>query len=454
MKAVTLLRRGALITLLLLTGLILITAVVNLPVFDEQLNPELASMMHSSHGTNPEGNAYVAIWGLNAVAGRDMVDAGKRLVERNQENLNNKGLDALSAQDYQEILGANDTKEAWLNDFNCSARTTLGCLSSVQSNLENMDLESDRSQSLIARHQRILQMQTFANWTDNSFTYSAPFPPYGLVLQLSLVKLGWLSDSGSSAEFIEQLSLDMHFWRMMLAGGSELIDKMFGIAGIWNDLQLLSDYMATHELSETERQTIASLLQPLTRSELNIGSSFIAEQRSVFNTLNLILDGKKPADLGALINSWLIQPGATQNSYYENMTKPLLHLSALSRAEFAANTHLVNGFRRSSGHDGAKQMSTVWPGTPYNIGGKIYLKLVSGYPSAYIARVHDLNSMIALVKLQLNLQSEDAEPLANILASKDLQEQGIKYEREEGWLGFDCLYGRRSICKIELYETQ
>lgn len=446
--------------LLLFVVLIFITAMVNFSVFDERLNPELAAMTQTSDNANPEDNAYVAIWGLKALTGRDMVAAGKRLIERKQENLNNKGFDTLDTQDYQDILGVDNTEETWLNGFSCTARTTIGCLSSTQSSIESMDLESDRSQLLMARHQRILQMPVFTNRTANTFTYLTPFPPYMLVLKLSQIKLARLSVSGSSAEVIEQLSVDMRFWRMMLENGTELIAKMVGNAGLWNDLQFLSDYMRTHDLSEIEKQALESILRPLTQTELNIADSFIYEQQSVFQTLNLVLQGQKLPDLGPLVSNWLIQPNATQNSYYENMIKPMLYLSELPRAEFATKTYIVNGIRRALDHDGATEMSKVWPGTPYNIGGKIFLKHVSGYYSAYIARTHDLNSMIALVNLQSDLNAENPDSIANILAginsggleiNKELIEQGLKFDSKEGWLQFDCLYGTRSICKIKLF---
>ena len=133
--------------------------------------------------------------------------------------------------------------------------------------------------------------------------------------------------------------------------------------------------------------------------------------------------------------------------------------SGLSAAEFAAQTHLNTGSRKAYGRDAVDAMTTIWPGTLYNLGGKVFLSKVLGYPADYVARVHDLNGMISLVKLQLSLQAEEVENIEQVLStldsgnpqlSKELAGKALRFDPKEGWLQFDCLYGR-SICKIRLF---
>ena len=62
---------------------------------------------------------------------------------------------------------------------------------------------------------------------------------------------------------------------MMLAQGSELIDKMFAIAGIWTDVQFLSEYLTAHDLSGDDLRLAMSLLAPLSANELNLEDAFI-----------------------------------------------------------------------------------------------------------------------------------------------------------------------------------
>lgn len=461
MKPSILIRRVVIAFISLCVAFILITVLVNLPVFDEELRPEVANILLPLQIPPHENNAYIAIWGISAAADKDIVEAGVRLVERYHHNREENELDALTPEDYVEILGTKSPNEEWLKSYSCNARTQLGCLSIIRASLQAAPVTSQRSQLLLDRHQYILQMSGFGNWADSSYTSTTPLPPYISMLKLSQLKLANLYDSDSSADFLKQLAIDMRFWRMMLEHGSELIDKMFGIAGIWTDVQYLSEYMAIHKLSQDEARFVRSLLNPLTRDELNLENAFKSEQRTLFKTL--AIGNHSLPDFGPLVNSWLIQTNATQNSYYQHITKPVLDLSVLSGAEFATQTHSREqqdeGEKKAYGRDAVDAMTTIWPGTLYNLGGKIFLSKMLGYPADYIARVHDLNSMIGLVNLQLSLQSEEVESIERVLSKLDsasphlseaLVDKALKFDPEGGWLQFDCLY-KASLCKIKLY---
>lgn len=457
MKPSTLLRRLLLMVVSLTTALMLIAALVNLSVFDEDLIPELSDIMQAEQSPPHNDNAYLAMWGISATADRDMIDAGVGLVERSRENRGTHGQDTLTASDYMEILGKESPDEAWLDGFQCNARTTTGCLSAISANLKETPVTSQRAQLLFERHQHILQMTTYYNVFDLSHT--SPLPPFVILLKLSRIELARLAGSDSPMGFMEQISVDMRFWKMILEDGSSVLDKMIGVAGMWNDLQFLSDYLASNELSGSERQFARSLLGPLTDSQLDISDSFKSEQRVVSRTLDLILNHRSTFDFGPLVSAWLIQPNATLNSHYQHLINPLLHLSALSRVDFAAQTRIVDGIRRTTDNADVEEMTRIWPGTPYNLGGKIFLKRISGGYSAYIARVHDLNSMIGLVDLQLQLLSKSMVSIEDLLdhpdqgelqISEELKGKDLEFDANDGWLQFECLYGQRSLCKIRL----
>ena len=458
MKSSKLFRRIVITVVMLPIAFLLIAWLVNLSFFDEDLNPDVASILQPVQRPPHEGNAYFAAWGISATADKDMIESGVRLVERYHDNGAKSGLDTLTPDDFVDILGAADLDEAWLSDYSCTARTSYGCLANARRNLQKGSVTSSRSQLMLARHQQILQMQFFKNWGRSSFT--SPIPPYWTVLKLSQLKLASLSDSNLQSEFLQQLQLDMQFWKMMLVQGSELIDKMFGIAGIWTDVQFLSEYLTTHDLSGDDLRLARSLLAPLTANELNLADAFIFEQRTLY--LSLDKDGHSLSDFGPLVSPWLIQVNATSNSYYKHVIEPVVYLSGLTGAEFFEQTPMREQRNRSKsnahGRDAVDAMTTVWPGTLYNLGGKVLLSKLLGYPADYIARVHDLNSMISLVGLQLSMQVAEIDTGADILkevASAGsgmntlLAGKGLSFDPADGWLQFDCLY-ERSFCKIKL----
>ena len=86
MKFSILLRRMALTLVSLAIAFILTALLVNLSVFDEDLKPEVASILQPVQVPPHEDNAYFAIWGMIATADKDVVETGVRLVERYQHN--------------------------------------------------------------------------------------------------------------------------------------------------------------------------------------------------------------------------------------------------------------------------------------------------------------------------------------------------------------------------------
>lgn len=452
MKFSILLRRVAMTIVSLAIVFILTTLLVNLSVFDEDLGPEVTSILQPVQTPPYENNAYFAIWGMTAADEKEIVETGARLVERYHHNREKNGLDALTTEDYAEILGATNLEEEWKKNYQyCNPRTKYGCLAELRTELRSTPITSQRLLLMLERHEHILNMSIYKKSGRNSF--QSPLPAYGTAMKLSQIKLAILYDSDTSSDFLKQLAVDIQFWKMLLEQGSELIDKMVGVAGIWADVQHLSEYLTTHELSEDETRLVMSLLTPLTKDELDIGEAFKSEQRALFLPLTnpnvYTLPGLTPA-----VANWLTQTNATQNSFYQHITAPMLRLSSLTEAEFAKHIR-----EQPTGRNAVDDMITIWPGSLYNLGGKILLAQLLGSPADYIARVHDVNNMISLVKLQLSLQAEEAVPLESVLSelnsanpqsSEVLAGRALKYDAGEGWLQFDCL-DKPSLCGIKLF---
>lgn len=439
--------------------LLFIAWLVNLPVFDQELLPEVASIALPAKLPPHQGNAYFAMWGISTAADKDMLESGVRLLERYLERRSREEADPYTVSDYIEILGNDRPDEAWLEEFSCNTRTQYGCLTKARNSLQTIAMSSQRARLMLDRHQQILLMTIFQAWADHSF--SSPLPPYWTTLKLSQLKLAGLSKSGTPKEFLKQLAIDMRFWKMMLADGSLLIDKMFAIAGIWTDIQFLSEYLTENNLSNAEKKLVMSLVHPLTDDELNIAEAFLSEQRSLFTTLDL--NDLALSAYGPLIAPWLMQNNATQNTYYQYITQPVVYLSGLSGADFFAQTPLREQKNRNRqdahGREAVENMTRIWPGTLYNLGGKVLLSKLLGYPADYVARIHDLNSMISLVEFQLSLKSDNADSIEQEiskinsdarLSASMFAGRKLTFDQQHGWLEFDCQY-QRSACKIKLY---
>ena len=74
-------------------------------------------------------------------------------------------------------------------------------------------------------------------------------------------------------------------------------------------------------------------------------------------------------------------------------------------------------------------------------------------PTDYIARVHDLNGMISLVKLQLQLKDSAKDAVSSLINQSAIKNpytgKAMDYDAENNWLGFDCL-GKSAQCRVKL----
>lgn len=238
---------------------------------------------------------------------------------------------------------------------------------------------------------------------------------------------------------------------MLLANGNELMDKMVGVSGLWTDLQFLSELVLAQDLEASELLIAKSLLQPLTANELNIGAIFESEQRTLHRELNrgaqsIIYD----YGIGGHGIRWLLQKNATLNLYYRQVATRSLAWSKLSALEFAAAMQSPDKVQQSAAKG---SMINLWPSTLYNFGGKFVLPWFDLHPEDYIGRVHDLNGLIRLVKLQLALESKGTATIQGFLQTTNLTDPytgtAMSFDADTRWLEFDCL-DRSSHCRIKL----
>ncbi len=430
---------------------IFIVIFVNFSAFDEELSPEVAESLKPVKMPPVNENAFFAIWGLSASNDKNVIHAGSALITRYLENKEQRDLDEITADDYTEILGGKDLDASWEDRYErCTARSEYGCMAKLAHQLSNEPIDDPRLILMLSRYEQITQMSNFQHI--GHLTFVSPLPPYGLLMKLRRLKTASALNSESSSEFIQQINQDLNFWRMLLKNGNSLIDKMIAVAGIWSDLQVLSELLKNHtEITADEFQLVNTMLTPLSKQELNISEAFEFEQRAFYNTLTSI----KPAQLEmafGLSSSpifWLMQTNATINDYQQYFIHPINRLSELSSKDFyqAINDKANCCFQE------LKSLSDFSPNSLYNLGGKLLLPATLIQAQDYIARVHDLNGVISLVRLQLLLKTVPDEQVEESINSSNITNpytgEPMIYDRKDKWLGFECL-NEGSFCKIKI----
>lgn len=427
-----------------------IITLVNLPIFDEELSPEVTETLKQVKMPPVSENAFFAIWGLSASNNKNMVDTGSALITRYRENREQKNLDEITAEDYAEILGGANLDTSWEDEYEwCTARKKFGCAAKLASQLENKPIDNPRLILMLERYEQITQMSNYQHI--DHLTFASPLPPYGMLMKLRRLKMANVLYSETSSKLIQRFKQDLIFWKMILKNRDTLIDKMVAVASIWSDLQILSEFLKTRsDISVNDLQLIDNMLSPLSPQELDISNAFEFEQQAFYNSLTSnnseLLESA--FNLSSTPISWLIQPNATINDYQEYFVQPVNQLNDLSSKEFYK---AIN--RTSCCFKELETLVSFSPTSFYNLGGKLILSKSLFGAQDYIARVHDLNGVISLVRLQLQIKKYPDRSIGELINHSEITNpytgESLIYDKNDNWLGFECL-NKGSFCKIKI----
>ncbi len=458
----TLMFKRVLIPLIGLIGLfIVIVWVINLSIFDEKFNPKITSSYNLAETPKLEDNAFIAILGLLASSDlsssdQDFINKGVKVAELIQSNSVAKSPNQLTDMDYTSILGPLDRDEKWLSLYqSCTPRSNYGCLAKHRKQIKDDLITDKRLKVMLQRYDQIIAMSQYQQFK-HLFHY--PIQSVNVLVKLHQIKLAQTYNSASSDEFLNTLSHSLQFWKMMLAEGATMLDKMVAVAGIWSDVQYLSEFIRETQLNEEQLIMLNQLLAPLSKSELDIGEAFYVEQIELVKLINNPSSDKIEYFSGEkyyLLNK-LIQPNATANAYFK-IVKSLVKLGKLSTEELIKRK---NACTQSNPRDVSSCVllrtntsSAYALSNLYNIGGKtIFINTSNNYED-YIYRTHDLNNMIRLVNLQLQLKLKSDMPVQSAISQSNLTNlytgSPMVYDKENNWLGFVCL-NKHSKCRIKL----
>ena len=430
----------------ILLGIYLIT--VNLAIFDEDLKPEINSLLESAAMPANKDNAYIALLGLKSDESQNMFYAGEQIVANYQRQLENPGDFSDSIGEYGEYEIDKSLDAFWLEALDgCNDRIDDSCLKPHSEKLKNIQTDSARLNALLNRYQQLLLAKDFSEIDNVSF--NMPTPAYIYAIKLGKIQIINLYNAKNYSAMLRQIKADMAFWRMVLRQGKSLIAKMVAVSRIWGNIEYMSELLKEESLSSADLQLVKELASPLTRSELDIGKSFVWEFRhTIYFFENLPLSEK-------LIS----QTNASVNTSYELTTAPLICLSKLDASKFGS---FYNDWKQSKHQEICNIQSSRTDHFSnllnlYNIAGRVHLPESSElYASDYIARVRDLNGMFKLLKLKLDLRNAESlsiEQLSRLTSKNSEFDDYTIYINDENKLGFECLskgVGKGSTCHLSL----
>ncbi len=434
---------------LVLMTLLLLFAAAQMPVFDQPLRQELQKLERTKTVRPPPENAFISLLALRSGFDKNIFHVGAALSSRLESN-RKKGLNGLSNDDFLELMGAPIHPSDWSQSFTgCAPRRAADCVPELLEQLAGVDPHTQALGLMMDRYRVITGSPVYESelaFLPRSPVQSSTRWPFDTLLRLSqLVSIMVYRDRPE--DFLAHAGADIEFWRRMLANGETMIEKMVALAAVWHNVKLLHEFIGHKgDLNPLESAQVERSLAPLTREQSDISSAFLSETRLMNHWID---DASRGFPKGVL--RWLEQPTATKNLFYAVFTEPLIRLAPLPAGEFA---RLIRHGQLPSRPPALEALDALSLGSLYNPGGRL---LVSQHWCRdcydYIARVHDLNSMIGIVRLHRHMSLAAWADSSDRLPTKTWNDPDLGHEitidHAARLMHFDCL-SLGSVCQLKL----
>lgn len=423
-------------------ALLVLAVVVNLPVFDEALLPEVKAIQDIKAEPYGSDNAYPAMLAFSGPPNDDFIGSIRKVRELLNQKVKNEGLDYLNDKEYDQLIRSGyEYDYTWRQQTpNCSSRREKNCIDKYLVSLNEDLLNNPRLLEMLTRYAKVIR---YTHYSDpKKMTIGAPIVAYGHVLDVKKVYLLKALVEQNPAEFIDEVLLDLGFWRRVLIDSHLMISKMIAVASISDTIQIISLGIRQNRFSVEQLNTIQSHITLLSPVEMNMGETFRHEFKYGMEMVNA-------AEAEAAIGwtSWInfFQPKASHNANYEYFVQPATALSKKSAAD-------VYDFYTGSKNQLASPVS--WsPTMLYNPTGKLMLKNILPAYQDYFARMHDLNGMVLLLKLQIETvldgHLDEHAVIAGSKYKNPYTAEPMIYDATGKIISFACL-DKHSVCEIRL----
>lgn len=423
-------------------ALFLLMVVINLPVFDEELLPEVNAIKNIKAKPYGEDNAYSAILALSSKPGPSLEQASQIIRDHLNQQIATNGKDYLTQEAYQQLVGKSH-EDSWKSlYYSCKSRTEKNCMESLIDDLKGKSINDPRLREQLKRYADLIDMKAYKGATQ--LDINSPYVGIGSTQQLKRIFLADAYINQSSDVYLQYWGQDFKFWRMVLAESHLLITRMLSIASVTNSVDSLSTAIRQGALSPQQLIQIQRQIKPLSKSELDMGTTFEYEFKYGVSWFDA---AEHQGGIGNLIENALYQPKATQNLNYEYITKRLIQVSALDSKGF---------YLQVTGKDPVVKFTKPFnwsPTTLYNPVGKQLIGYAIPAYNDYISRAHDLNGMISLLKLQIEITVKPNQKIENIIQSSQHTNpytgDPMMYNKDTNSIYFECL-DPHSSCELVL----
>ena len=306
--------------------------IINLSIFDEELLPEIQAIKDIKTKSYTKNNAYPAMVAINGPSGMSLQDASTKIRIKLNEKIKRSGLDYLSHDELNDLIG-NGHDKSWKDAYgSCGSRTDNDCMSKIFSEVKENPIADARLIEQLVRYNDFIQHEDYQEMIQLDF--SAPFGPYGPIINLKRLFLADSYANHSSKSYLNLVMKDMIFWRMVLKNANWLITKMVTIATLNDDINSLSTSIKQLHFNADQLTHLQHLITPLNSDEISMVRVFEFEFKYGMNVLDEALENGEITELTNASTPFFYQHQATHNYSYLNITKPLKKASLMNSNEY------------------------------------------------------------------------------------------------------------------------
>ncbi len=442
------LKRTFLYLLAFMLFMLVLMVVINLPAFDEDLLPEVQAIKNIQAQPYSANNAYPALIAINGPSGKTLKQATQEVREFLNHKIQTTGIDYLTYEESDELLGKGHDK-SWQNIYHsCNSRADRNCMEQLYNELQDRPIMDARLIEQLSRYNAFIEYPDYKEATQLKF--DSPLPSYGALLKLKRIYLANLYANQDLHVYLDQVIKDLKFWRMVLKNSKYLLTKMIAVATIYDDIHSLSAAIRRGHLGAEELEGLLNNMYTLNAAEMDLSQVFEYELKTGiewYETAESADDLGKVFSLWNMFNGLFYQPKATVNFNYLNTTEPLKNLSLLNAEKFY---QLVNV------EQWAKDFSPTIRWTPsmlYNYVGKVLVSYSKPAYKDYIGRVHDLNGMFYLLLLQTEIALQPDQPVEQLINQSKYTNpytlEPMLYNKPSHSIYFKCM-DKTSSCELSL----
>ncbi|MCF6264867.1 MAG: hypothetical protein L3J24_14945, partial [Xanthomonadales bacterium] len=387
-------------------------------------------------------NAYLALLAINGPSGKTLQQATEEVRSFLNQKIAETGVDYLSGLEYNNLIG-NDNDKSWQNTYDlCNSRTAKNCMEQMHEELSGKPISNARLAEQISRYENLIEFNDYKGVTQ--LDINTPFGPYGTLLNIKRIYLSDAFVNQSSEQYLGVVIKDLLFWRMILKKGHLLITNMVTIATLSDDINSLSVAIKQSRLTVVQLNQLQGKINPLSVNEIDLGRTFEFEFK-----YGMSMIGPEEAESSIGLTEWVdfFQPQATHNLNYLHITKPLKKVTALNTAEFY---QYLESDQPAEGFASPVKWS---PSMLYNPVGKILVGYATPAYTDYIARVHDLNGMFYLLKLQIEIALNPDRAVEQVITNSEYTNpytlKPMAYNSESHSIYFECM-DKTSGCELDL----